>query len=856
MTSLPAPDSLLADTAWLRRLTQRLTGDTERAADLHQDVALAALAQPEAAALGRSWLAAVARNLAVSLRRRRAVEQRGVVDLPAHEPSPSPADLVATAELQQRAVAAVLALPAVYRDTVLLRFMQGRSVAATALAMGVPEETVRTRQKRALAMLRTQLAPARERRSIAAVFGSMVAWGIAMKIKHVVVAAVLLLGAMWVTAPFWIGGSASPPAPPAGTSAVAHADLRRSADANAAAEPVAPTQRVEIASSPAGTAETTASCTVHVTWQDDGAPATFVPVQCRRRTESGAFAYTDTAGDVTFADLMPGEFEVGTHDWQFRRVSLAAGEHAVLQSVLPRGRSVAGVVQDANGAPVAGAAILVSATGTAPQWSFPAGRSDAQGRFQLGGLRELAMVGACHERHGTSDFRWLLLDQGVATPEQIVLQLPRAAVSLRGRVVDAAGTAIAGAWVEVGSYTGRARQDERGRMWQPPPASYCTSAADGSFVADSLPAGQCPVLVYRAGFAPYRATVTLAADAGPMLVTLHEGGVLTGTVRDAAGNAVVGAEVEVEPYDYPRRCFQEIAADGAFRLDDLPRGELTFRVTAPAFSQQEQTFSFAGSEVQQWDVVLHDEHTIRGCLVDHDGQPLANWWVARCGASRRAKTDAQGCFVIAECDADGNELIVRETMGFVPERTRFADVEPAPGQQTFVVPADSAPSAQMRGRCVDSEGAPLADAMLQLTQANWPISFEGDRCGPDGGFAVGPLPKGSYQLWPRHPEFVFAPIEPDLKASETRELGVLRGARPARLVVRVCGEPAATADAVIALVGAVPVFRSQGDGSERTFVRVFPGRYRIVAHRGELEQDCGEIELAPGAEIVRDVTVQ
>jgi RNA polymerase sigma-70 factor (ECF subfamily) len=143
MNSIPSPEHLLAETAWLHSLARRLVGDPEEAADLQQEVTAAALAQPGSAAVGRSWLAAVARNLAVSLRRRRAAEHRGLRALPAPEPAPSPAELVATAELQQRAIAAVLALPTVYRDTVLLRFLRGLSLAATAQAMGVPEETVR-----------------------------------------------------------------------------------------------------------------------------------------------------------------------------------------------------------------------------------------------------------------------------------------------------------------------------------------------------------------------------------------------------------------------------------------------------------------------------------------------------------------------------------------------------------------------------------------------------------------------------------------------------------------------------------------------------------------------------------------
>lgn len=59
----PAPELLLRDAAWLSALTRRLTGDADLAADLQQDVALAALRQPADAELGRSRLATAVRIL-------------------------------------------------------------------------------------------------------------------------------------------------------------------------------------------------------------------------------------------------------------------------------------------------------------------------------------------------------------------------------------------------------------------------------------------------------------------------------------------------------------------------------------------------------------------------------------------------------------------------------------------------------------------------------------------------------------------------------------------------------------------------------------------------------------------------
>jgi DNA-directed RNA polymerase specialized sigma24 family protein len=71
----PAPAALLADARWLSGLLRRLTGDVDLAADLHQEVAVAALSAPDKA-VGRAWLATVARNLAALARRRASREHR------------------------------------------------------------------------------------------------------------------------------------------------------------------------------------------------------------------------------------------------------------------------------------------------------------------------------------------------------------------------------------------------------------------------------------------------------------------------------------------------------------------------------------------------------------------------------------------------------------------------------------------------------------------------------------------------------------------------------------------------------------------------------------------------------------
>jgi RNA polymerase sigma-70 factor (sigma-E family) len=97
-----------------------------------------------------AWVHRVGVNLALSRARRRRTELR-VVTRRAPDAHAAGAD----AALADEALAAALAaLPADERATLVLRFHADLSVAQVASALGVPEGTVKTRTRRALATLR------------------------------------------------------------------------------------------------------------------------------------------------------------------------------------------------------------------------------------------------------------------------------------------------------------------------------------------------------------------------------------------------------------------------------------------------------------------------------------------------------------------------------------------------------------------------------------------------------------------------------------------------------------------------------------------------------------------------------
>jgi RNA polymerase sigma-70 factor (ECF subfamily) len=148
-------DALLKHRAWVRALAARLVRDPNLADDLEQQTWMAALRRPPVRTLAlRGWLGKVARNQALEHQRSEARRRARQEAASRAEAEQATDDVVATAELQQQVVQAVLELDDAHRKVILLRFFEGLKPAAVASRLGIPVETARTRQKRALAALR------------------------------------------------------------------------------------------------------------------------------------------------------------------------------------------------------------------------------------------------------------------------------------------------------------------------------------------------------------------------------------------------------------------------------------------------------------------------------------------------------------------------------------------------------------------------------------------------------------------------------------------------------------------------------------------------------------------------------
>ncbi|WP_137815033.1 MFS transporter [Gandjariella thermophila] len=215
------------------------------------------------------------------------------------------------------------------------------------------------------------------------------------------------------------------------------------------------------------------------------------------------------------------------------------------------------------------------------------------------------------------------------TPSELVLPVDRPAVAsgnghrtsgrnadeppaVRGTVCTPAGTPVAGAVVTVTGADGR--QVDR-----------CLVGRDGGYALTGLPPGGYTAIASAPGYRPEASAVRVSRQGAALAdFVLHGNGVLTGTVTsDVDGEPVAGAAVLATDASGQVAARTTTGADGGFRLDGLPGGDVV--VTASAADRRPDTRLVTvtlGAPVAV-DLVLPAEGGVRGVVSAPGGAPLA-----------------------------------------------------------------------------------------------------------------------------------------------------------------------------------------------------------------------------------------
>ncbi len=269
-------------------------------------------------------------------------------------------------------------------------------------------------------------------------------------------------------------------------------------------------------------------------------------------------------------------------------------------------------------------------------------------------------------------------------------------LELRGRVLDAAGRALASA--QVSSFYAL---DE---------GSTALAKVDGSFEL-SVQAGQSLHLLRAAhpGYAECKLWLR-EVDAGHAVeLRLQSAGSVQGRVICPKGQPIPGAEVSRPP------SWTRTDADGQFQIDDLPAGEGLLRVYAKDWGALQYPVQVVAGKVQaDLVIVLPAGRSIMGRLRSEGGEAVRSALVSARVPGLRSSlrstfSDADGAFQLADLPAD---LRVLEFSG--PGFATFSVAVPESGQFLEIVVTRatgeiSLQSGQDREACSSEAGSILRE---------------------------------------------------------------------------------------------------------------------------------------------------
>lgn len=430
---------------------------------------------------------------------------------------------------------------------------------------------------------------------------------------------------------------------------------------------------------------------------------------------SGEERTVTTGRDGAFALApAPGPCRVEASRKGYRPLATAArAPDTSLRLVLDAGASVAGVVVDAAGAPVAGARVAVAPVlledllkGSKEPTSAQA---DAKGRFVISGL-EPGRVQVLAAARGVGVVREpLRLEPGeVRGGLTLTLVGPR---RLDGVVRDEAGRPVTGAEVSVQPPS----SDEALRDLLPDllrgdfsffvamEAAQARTDPDGRFTLSLVPSqARHELLAQAEGFETERRPLPEAGPVDLRLARVRKKGGVSGRVLDERGAPVTAFSINRKAV---------FADDGRFQV---PRTGAAIRVEADGFAAQPvDCHGPEGQDVDVGDVTLAPAAALAVEVRADDGAPLDGAFVSvRQAADASTCVTAQGRCRVGNLAAKRSALTVRRE-GY---ETKSQQVEVRRDQQLAVTVTLARAQGVVEGRALGADGRPTPGLLVRLVR--------------------------------------------------------------------------------------------------------------------------------------------
>ena len=395
----------------------------------------------------------------------------------------------------------------------------------------------------------------------------------------------------------------------------------------------------------------------------------------------------------------------------------------------PGSSSIQGCVRDADGAPIANAAIeagLAVLDGTLKHSTLTAA-TDANGVYTFSNLPSWTVtLSVSAEGYSALRRKSITLsdNQRLAGIDFIL----KPALTISGRVADSSGQPIQGA--ELTAVPESEKKLPKPLVSQD--AVTAQSGEDGHYTITSLNAGNYTVNARSEQYVPGEAA-HVAAGSQHVDFALKGGGGLSGTVRDkTSGKPVPGAGVSIEAEQGPLR--EELIGSykfgsktdnsGSYNISSMDTGSYRLKVTAKGYTEASRSGVGvrAGEETKGIDFSLTPNSRIRGTVTFEGGEPAAGAAlllrsaigipVIMGGTFGRsdAIADARGRYEIIKGEAGKQYSVQASLAGYVTSLSQSFQLVPGRDQEDVNLVLKKGLS--LSGKVVDEKQNPISGAKV------------------------------------------------------------------------------------------------------------------------------------------------
>ena len=372
--------------------------------------------------------------------------------------------------------------------------------------------------------------------------------------------------------------------------------------------------------------------------------------------------------------------------------------------------TITGTVTNTAGAPISGASVSSGGNGAI---------TGADGGYTLqvpGGTSTITAALAGYQSASES----VTVTAGQSTQAATLQIQPINPGNITGTVVDGNGQPLSGATVSAAALS-------------------TSSAADGSYALNNLPAGQTTIQASLTGFQSGSTSVNVVASAtttAPAITLVSSSGSITGSVKTTDGAAIAGASVGYGGGT------ATTDANGNYTLSGVPVGTVQLVASASGFQSVTQSVAVNGGATSTANFTLAAAPaggTVTGKITNiSNGAILAGATVSWSGGSTTSNTS--GIYTLTNVAA-GTQNITASANGYLPRTLSVSVV----GGATSTLNIPIATAGKISVKVVTSSGAAVSGATVTIKGGSIATTVSG-LSSSTGFFTTNWIPVGTYTV--------------------------------------------------------------------------------------------------------------